>query len=121
MTQHPSDAALPGKPLPLRAMFLLNAMMAILPFIFYAVFTTKNIKIDGVVPELMLYTGAGYILSFAALVYFILRRNITAIRIIIVLNILIAVPAKATIGILVAIISFALSFNQKVRAYFLAE
>ena len=33
------------KPIPLRVIFILNALMMILPFIFYFVFTAKDIQI----------------------------------------------------------------------------
>jgi len=106
------------KPIPLRVIFILNALMAILPFIFYYVFTTKDISIAGLDPSFMLYTGIAYIVSFALLVNFILKRNIMGARIMFVINLLIALPAKAYIGILVAIISMGLSFTQKVKDYF---
>ncbi len=114
-----SDTQPPSKPLPLRIVFILNALMMILPFIFYAVITQKNVEIDGLNPTWMLYTGAGYILSFMALVYFILKRNITGVRAIIILNVLVSLPAKAYIGIGVAVISFALTFVTKVKKSFL--
>ncbi len=106
------------KPIQLRIIFILNALMMILPFIFYYVFTTQDISIDGLDPIYMIYTGGAYILSFALLVFFILKRNIIGARITFILNILIALPAGAYIGILVAIISMAISFTPKVKEYF---
>ena len=111
---------LPTKPIPLRIIFILNALMMILPFVFYYVITSKGIEIGGLDPNYMIYTSVAYIISFAILVYFILNRNIKGLRIIFMVNILIAIPAKAFIGIGVAIISLLISFlNQKVKAYFL--
>ena len=110
---------LPGKPITLRVIFILNALMMFLPFVFYYVFTTKGIQIDGLDPMFMIYTGIAYIVSFGAMVASILKRNYMAIRIVIGINVLIALPAKAYLGILVAIISFALTFNRKVKEYFL--
>lgn len=121
MITQKNDTPLPGKPLQLRTIFILNAIMAVLPFVFYAVFTTRNIEIEGLDPIYMVYTGAGYVASFIALVFFILQRNITGVRAIIVLNILIALPAKAYIGIMVALISFLLTFSKKVKHYFLVN
>ena len=115
-----SSNDLPKKPLQLRIIFILNALMMILPFIFYYVFTTKEISIAGLDPMTMVYTGIGYILSFALLVFFILKRNMIGFRIMFFINILIALPASAYIGMLVAIISIALSFTKKVKAYFYA-
>ena len=106
------------KPFQLRIIFLLNAIMMILPFIFYYVFTTKNISIDGLDPIIMIYTGIGYIISFIVLVASILKRNLILFRIIFIINILIAIPAQAYIGVVVAIISILISLNRKVKTYF---
>ena len=40
-----------GKPIQLRIIFILNALMMFLPFIFYYVFTTKDISIEGFKPN----------------------------------------------------------------------
>jgi len=108
-----------NKPIPLRIIFLLNALMMILPFVFYYVFTTQNITVGDLDPMYMVYTGVAYILSFAVLVFFLLKRNLWGARLTFILNTLIAIPAGAYIGILVAIVSLTLSFfNKKVLAYF---
>ncbi len=120
-TQSATASHPPGTPIPLRIIFILNALMAVLPFIFYAVVTKTNADIDGLNPIWMIYTGIAYIASFAAMVYFILKRNFTGIRAVIVLNLLIALPAKAYIGVVVALISFTLTFNKQVKAYFLVD
>ncbi len=109
------------KPILLRVIFILNALMMILPFVFYLVFTTKDISINGLDPNYMLYTGIAYILSFALLVYSILNKKMLMVRILFVINILIALPAKAYIGILVALISMALSFSTSVQTYFASK
>lgn len=114
-------AELPGKPIPLRVIFILNALMMFLPFVFYYVFTTRGISIEGLDPMYMIYTGIAYIVSFGGMVASILTRKIMAIRTIIVLNVLIAIPAGAYIGMVVAAISMGLTFNKKVKAYFLAS
>ncbi|MBX2871276.1 MAG: hypothetical protein KTR30_04230 [Saprospiraceae bacterium] len=109
------------KPIPLRVIFILNALMTVLPFVFYYVFTTRNITVGTLDPIWMVYTGMAYIISFVILVYFLSNRKQLGARIMFVINILIAIPAGAYIGILVAIISLALSFfNNKVLAYFSA-
>ena len=120
MTTQPltSDGQI-NKPLALRAIFILNALMMILPFIFYFVVTTNGIDLGGLDPQLMIYTGIAYILSFGALVFSILKKNIMLARAIFLINILIALPASAYIGIVVAIISLAISFfSSRVKAYF---
>lgn len=107
------------KPIALRVIFILNALMMILPFIFYYVFTTKDIQIEGLNPTYMIYTGLAYITSFSLLVFFILRKKLLGIRFVFVLNILIALPTKAYIGIGVAIISLVISFfSGAVKNYF---
>lgn len=106
------------KPIQLRIIFILNALMMILPFVFYTIITTKNITIEGIKPIYMVYTGIAYILSFAALVGFILKKNITGLRVMILINVLIALPTKAYIGIAVAIISIVLSLTGRVKTYF---
>lgn len=106
------------KPIQLRIIFILNALMMILPFIFYYVFTTQEISIGNLDPIYMVYTGIAYILSFIFLVFFILKKNIIGFRIMFVVNTIIALPASAYIGILIAIISMATSFTPKVKLFF---
>lgn len=112
---------LPKKPIPLRVTFILNALMMLLPFIFYAVFTINDIKLGDLDPMQMVYTGIAYITSFAFLVNFILKRNFFGFRTMFFVNFVIAIPAGAYIGMVVAIVSFALSFNKKIKAYFLVN
>lgn len=107
------------KPGVLRLIFFLNAFMMFLPFGFYWVFTTQNIQVGTLDPMWMIYTGIAYILSFPILVYFMSKRKIWGVRFMFLINIIIAIPAGAYIGILIAIISLALSFlNKRVLAYF---
>lgn len=114
-----STSSSTGKPTALRVIFILNMMMMILPFIFYFVFTTRDITVGDLDPIWMVYTGIAYIITFIPLVYFLSRRKSTGARVIFFINILIAIPAGAYIGILVAIVSLSLSFfNQKVKTYF---
>ena len=107
-----------NKPITLRVIFILNALMAILPFIFYYVFTTQDIQVGDLDPMWMIYTGIAYILSFAVLVGSILKKNLLLLRSVIALNFIIALPAKAYLGILVGIISISLSFTSKIKQYF---
>jgi len=106
------------KPAPLRVIFILNGLMMILPFVFYAVFTINDIKVGDLQNIYMVYTGLAYILSFGILIWTILNKKLMMMRAVFGLNILIAFPAGAFIGMLFAIISFALSFNKKVKDYF---
>ena len=107
------------KPIALRVIFILNALMMILPFVFYYVFITNDIRIGNLDPMWMVYTGIAYIISFAILVYFLVKRNVVGARIMFLVNIVIALPTSAYIGMVVAVISLALSFyHKKVLAYF---
>ena len=106
------------KPIQLRIIFILNALMMFLPFLFYYVFKIKNITIEGLDPIFMIYTGVGYILSFILLVVSILKRKVVLFRSLLVLNILIALPVKAYIGIIFAVVSILISLNGKVKGFF---
>ena len=106
------------KPRSLRVIFGLNAVMMVLPLVFYAVVTARNIDLGGLNPTLMLYTAAAYTLSFAVLVFCIRSRNGLGVRAVILLNVVIALPAKAYIGIAVAIVSMVLTFRSANKRYF---
>jgi hypothetical protein len=106
------------KPIQLRLIFIMNALMMILPFVFYFVITSKNIDLNGLDPVIMIYTGIAYIASFAVLVKSILDKNMMLFRVMFGINLLIALPAKAYIGIAVVLLSILISFNAKVKAYF---
>ena len=121
MTTPQMTQELPKKPIPLRITFILNALMMILPFVFYFVITLNQIKVGTLDPNWMIYTGIAYIFSFILLVFFILTRNFTGYRIMFFVNILIAIPAGAFIGMVIALVSFGLSFNKKIKAYFLVN
>lgn len=121
MSNQQTLTELPKKPIPLRITFILNALMMVLPFVFYSVITTNNIQVGTLDPMWMLYTGMAYIASFALLVTFILRRNFSAYRTMFFINFVISIPAGAYIGMVVAIVSFGLSFNNKIKAYFLVD
>lgn len=105
------------KPILLRTIFILNGILIFLPFIFYYLITTNKLNV-GLDPKLILYTAMGYILSFAFMVFFILKRKFMGFRLVFIATFLMSLPSQAYIGILVAIISLALSFHKKIRAYF---
>ncbi len=106
------------KPIPLRIIFILNALMMVLPFVFAIIFKAKNVSLGGLQPIHMVYTGIAYIVSFALLVFFIKKKNRVGLRIMFLVNFLIAWPTKAYLGFLVAVVSLAISFTKKVRDYF---
>ena len=105
------------KPIQLRIVFILNVILALLPFIFYYVFSSKNISIEGLKPIYFIYTGIGYITSFIVMIYAILSKKIKLFRTVFVATILISLPTKAYIGIAVAAISILLSFHSKIKTY----
>lgn len=106
------------KPPVLRLVFILNAILMFLPFVFYYIFQTKNITIEGFDPTIMLYTGGAYILNFILMVFSILKRNLIGFRAVFVILFLISIPGQAYLGFLIAIISLLLSFTKKIKLYF---
>jgi len=107
------------KPIPLRIIFILYALKVLLAFGFYFLFSVKDISIEKEISQsIILYTAFGYVLTFAMLVFFILKRNLMGVRATIVVDFVISLPSKAFIGIVFAIIAMALTFHKKVRAYF---
>lgn len=109
------------KPVPVRAIFILNAIKILISFGIYTVFTTQGISIGGLAPSTILYTSLAYVATFAIMVLSILRRQVWGVRAMNVLDLLISLPASAFIGIGVAILSFGLTFHQKAKAYFGGE
>lgn len=110
-----------GKPITLRVIFILNALKIILALGFFTVFTVKDITVGGLDRMYILYTAFAYTLTFGAMVFFILRKNLLALRITIGIDLLVSLPTKALIGIVIALVSFSLSFTHKVKAYFTVE
>lgn len=107
------------KPVSLKAILILNGLMTVLPFAFYFVITSKGIELGGLQPVWMIYAAIAYMVSFAALNIFISKKMIWGIRAVFALNVLIALPVAAYIGILFAIISISLSFlSKKLKVYF---
>ena len=118
-----SSNNLPKKPIQLRVIFILNALLMFLPFVFYYAITNDLFEPPSkggseLNPSWMLYTGIAYILLFPCLVACILKQNLTGLRIVIGLVALVSIPAGAYIGILFSIISMALSFSKPVKAFF---
>ncbi len=109
------------KPIPLRVIFILNALLIFLAFAIYYALSNDLFEPPGgksLNPAWVLYTAIGYIITFIALVTCILNKKLMALRAVIITVALISIPAGGFIGILFSIISFALSFNKKVLAYF---
>lgn len=106
------------KPIVLRIIFILNGILMLLPFGFYYALSNKILDIPGLNPNLMLYTAGGYILSFAFMVFCISTKRYLGFKLAFLLTFLISLPTQAYIGIFIALISFALSFNKKVKAFF---
>lgn len=90
----------------------------VLPIIFYYSIITKNIALEGINSIYIIYTGIVYIVSFAVLVTFILKKNLIGFRTIFIINLFVSLPVSAYIGVLVAIVSMMLSFTGKVTTYF---
>lgn len=104
------------KPAILRVIFILNALLVLICFVFYFVAKTKgNLP---VAPENILYTAIGYVFNFSFIVASILKKKLSLLRTFILLIIAISFPTRAYIGILISLITFGLSFHKKVVAYF---
>lgn len=106
-----------GKPIQLRIIFILNALMMFLPFVVYYLVENDKIEMD-VEPAHLIYTGIAYIVSFGILVYFILNKNLPAFRSMFFVNLLIAIPVGVDGGIIVAIVSFILVHTTQVKSFF---
>jgi hypothetical protein len=104
------------KPLLLKVIIILNALMMFLPFLVYYLVTSEKIVMD-VVPIEVIFTGIAYIISFAVLMYFISKRNLIAIRSVFIINFLIAQPVGVNGGIVVAVVSIILSFMPQVKSF----
>ena len=115
-----TETKLIGKPIQLRIIFVLNFLMMFLPFLVYFLVTNNKIEMD-VVPLHVVYTGIAYIISFALLVYCILNKKFFALRIMFIINLLIALPVGVDGGIVIAIVSFILSHTKPVKTFFNAS
>lgn len=107
-----------GKPITLRAIFILNALKAILAFTLYFVFTNKAGHEPIIDPQIILYTASAYVVLFGFMVRAILTKNLIALRLLLIIDFIVSIPAKAYIGFAVAIISLGLSFTNTVKRYF---
>ena len=110
------------KPKLLRAIFILNALKIFLAFGLFIGFQYYGLVVGSFsgseAATLILFTMFGYIATFVAIVASILKRNVNAMRAVIVVDFLISIPAKAFVGFAIAIIGMALSFSGPVKAYF---
>ncbi len=104
------------KPASMRIIFILNAFKVLLAFGFYFVFQINDINI-GIGPELILYTALGYVITFAAIVASILKRNLWGLRISIIIDFLISIPITAVIGLVISLISFFITFRKTATTY----
>lgn len=104
------------KPALLRVIFILNALKIILAFVFYVVLKDKtDFAFD---PIYILYTAIAYALLFVGIVASILKKNIWAMRIVILIDFVVSIPTTAIIGLVISALSFGLSFSTKIKAYF---
>ena len=110
------------KPPLLRVIFILNALKILLALGLLVGFKYYGLKVGSVsgpsAVTMIFWTMLGYIATFAAIVTSILKRSIIGLRIAIVVDFLISIPAKAVIGLVVAAIGMGLSFTMPVKAYF---
>ena len=111
-----------AKPPLLRVIFILNALKIFLALGLLVGFKYFDLKVGSVSGQsavtLIFWTMIGYIATFAAIVASILKRSIIGLRVAIVVDFLISIPAKAFVGFAVALIGLGLSFTKPVKAYF---
>ena len=111
-----------AKPPLLRVIFILNALKIFLALGLLVGFKYFDLKVGSVSGQsavtLIFWTMIGYIATFAAIVVSILKRSIIGLRVAIVVDFLISIPAKAFVGFVVALIGLGLSFTKPVKAYF---
>ena len=111
-----------AKPPLLRVIFILNALKIVLALGLLVGFKYFDLKVGSVsgpsAVTLIFWTMIGYIATFAAIVASILKRSIIGLRVAIVVDFLISIPAKAFVGFAVALIGLGLSFTKPVKAYF---
>lgn len=106
------------KPTVLRIIFILNAILMLLPFIFYYIITKNQISIQGIHPIWMIYTGIAYTSLFIGIVISIVKKKLKILRVLLLTIILVSFPAKAIIGMLIGGLSILLSFTRPVQQYF---
>lgn len=111
-----------AKPKTLRAIFILNALKILLALGLFIAFKYGGLTVGTLSGDsgasIILFTMFGYMVTFAAIVASILKRNMIALRAAIVVDFLISIPAKAVIGFVVAVIGMGLTFTKPVKAYF---
>lgn len=110
------------KPPLLRAIFILNALKIVLALALLLGFQFFDLRVGSVsgpsAVTMIFWTMLGYIATFAAMVASILKRSLIGLRVAIVVDFLISIPAKAAIGFAIAVIGMGLTFTASVKAYF---
>ncbi|MDG1333410.1 MAG: hypothetical protein P8P74_13825 [Crocinitomicaceae bacterium] len=122
MTSIKTSNIQPGKPILLRAIFILNALLVIAGFVFYFVFATKASNGEstlGIAPSTLLIMAFIYLAIFAGIVASILKKQIWIVRGLLLCTLICSILiVLAPIGILIATISLGLSFSKPVTNYF---
>jgi hypothetical protein len=107
------------KPIPLRIVFILNLFKIFLAAGLYYYFSTNEVSLGSVGPQIILYTLFAYMTLFIGIIYTITKKNLTGLKIVVFIDLLVSLPASAFAGILISVISLLLLFfNSKIRTYF---
>ncbi len=110
------------KPPLLRVIFILNALKIFLAIGLLIGFKYFDLQVGSVsgpsAVTMIFWTMLAYVATFAAIVTSILKRSIIGLRVAIVVDFAVSIPAKAFVGIAVAVIGFGLSFTRPVASYF---
>ena len=105
------------KPSSIRTLLIMNGIKAVLPLGFYI--AAKNGLLKGLLePNLALLTLGMWLVMYALLVFSINRRNMLYTRIVILLDFVAWIPAKAMLGILFGLISLGITFTKSAKQYF---
>ena len=111
-----------GKPILLRAIFLLFAFKILLSLGLFVGFSYLGFEVGSKggdeIATIILLTTLGYLATFASMVVSILNRFMIGLRAAIAVDFVISIPAQAFIGFAIAIIGMGLSFTAPVKAYF---
>ena len=93
----PTSTLFSAQPAGLKAIQILTIFKLILALGMFIVFTLKGITIGSVGPQLILYTGFGYLAMAAGIFYAIRKKHLAGLRIAIFADFVISIPATAVI------------------------
>ena len=106
-----------SRPGTVKAIFFLLVFKLLLAIVLFIVFTVNEISLGKAGPEIILYTFFAYLALSGLIFYFIHRRNALAVRIALVLDFLVSIPATAIAGFVISAIAFGLTFSKSAKKF----